>query len=161
MRSVLVYVDGSASAQSAVRCVAMNARAERIATIHLLNVQPALGGYIGRFVTRGTIRAFQRDEGQHALAAARGLLEEAGIVHTLHIRVGHEADQIVAAAAELGVDEIVLGADGLGLFGRMWFRILAGQVVRKANRPVMIVKSPIPRAQPSAVPEKLRPAFSR
>lgn len=161
MRSVLVHIDGSAAAESAVRCVAMNARAERIATIHLLNVQPPLGGYIGRFVSGATIRAFQRDEGQHALAAARRLLEEAGIAHTLHIRVGPEADTIVAAAAELGVDEIVLGADGLGLFGRLWFRILAGQVVRQADRPVMIVKTPPPRPQPSTVPEKLRPAFSR
>ncbi len=161
MRSVLVHIDGSAAAESAVRCVAMNARAERIATIHLLNVQPPLGGYIGRFVSDSTIRSFQRDEGQRALAAARRVLEDAGIAHTLHIRVGPEADTIVTAAAECGVDEIVLGADGLGLFGRLWFRILAGQVVRRSDRPVMIVKTPPPRAQPSAVPEKLRPAFSR
>jgi nucleotide-binding universal stress UspA family protein len=160
MRSVLVDIDGSQAAESAVRCVAMNARAERIATIHLLNVQPPLGGYIGRFVSGVTIRSFQRDEGQRALAGARRLLEDAGIAHTLHIRVGLEADTIVAAAAEFGVDEIVLGADGLGLFGRLWFRSLAGRVVRAANRPVIIVKSPPPRTQPSAVPEKLRPAFS-
>ena len=160
MRSVLVHVDGSAAAESAVRCVAMNARTERIGTIHLLNVQPSLGGYIGRFVSGAAIRSFQRDEGQRALAGARRLLEDAGIAHTLHIRVGLEADTIVAAAAEFGVDEIVLGADGLGLFGRLWFRILAGQVVRRADRPVMIVKNPLPRAQPSAAPEKLRPAFS-
>jgi nucleotide-binding universal stress UspA family protein len=160
MRSVLVHIDGSAAAESAVRCVAMNARAERIATIHLLNVQPPLGGYIDRFVSGATIRAFQRDEGQRALAGARRMLEDAGIAHTQHIRVGPEAEMIVAAAAEFGVDEIVLGADGLGLFGRLWFRILAGQVVRQATRPVMIVKSPPPRAQPSAAPEKLRPAFS-
>jgi nucleotide-binding universal stress UspA family protein len=161
MRSVLVYVDGSHAAESAVRCVALNARAERIATIHLLNVQPKLGGYVGRFVSGRTIRDFQRDRGRQALAEAQRLLTEAGLAHTLHIRAGHEAAEIVAASAELGVDEIVLGADGLGLFGRLWFRVLAGQVVRQATRPVMIVKSPIPRAQPSAAPEKLRPAFSR
>lgn len=161
MRSVLVHVDGSAAAESAVRCVAMNARAERIATIHLLNVQPRLGGYIGRFVSGATIRDFQREEGRRALAAARRLLEDAGIAHTLHIRVGPEADTIVAAAAEFGVDEIVLGADGLGMFGRLMFRSLAGRIVRAANRPVIIVKSPPPRAQPSVAPEKLRPAFSR
>jgi nucleotide-binding universal stress UspA family protein len=164
MRSVLVYVDGSAAATEAVRCVAKNVQAERIGVVHLLNVQPKLGGYIGRFVSAATVRAFQRDSGGDALAPAKQVLLDAGVEHTLHIRTGEIAGTIVATAADLGVDEIVLGADGLGPLGRLWFRWLAGQVVRRSNRPVMIVKSPPPRTLPSAAtekPEKLRPAFQR
>jgi nucleotide-binding universal stress UspA family protein len=164
MRSVLVYVDGSAAANEAVRCVAKNVRAERIDVVHLLNVQPRLGGYIGRFVSRAAIRAFQRDAGSDALAAAKQILLDAGVEHTLHIGTGEIAPAIVTTAAELGVDEIVLGADGLGPLGRLWFRFLAGRVVRESNRPVMIVKSPPKRTQPSVAPEKpekLRPAFQR
>jgi nucleotide-binding universal stress UspA family protein len=164
MRSVLVYVDGSAAATEAVQCVAKNVRAERIEIVHLLNVQPELGGYIGRFVSAGTVRAFQRDNGSAALAKAKQILIDAGVGHTVHIRKGEIANTIVATAADLGVDEIVLGADGLGPFGRLWFRFLAGQVVRRSNRPVMIVKSPPPRPEPSVAAEKtekLRPAFQR
>jgi nucleotide-binding universal stress UspA family protein len=163
MRSVLVYVDGSAAANEAVECVAKNVRAERIEIVHLLNVQPKLGGYIGRFVSAGTVRGFQRDTGSEALAKAKQILIDADVEHTVHIRTGEIAGTIVATGAELGVDEIVLGADGLGPLGRLWFRFLAGQVVRQSNRPVMIVKSPPPRREPSLAaekPEKLRPAFS-
>jgi nucleotide-binding universal stress UspA family protein len=164
MRSVLVYVDGSAAANEAVQCIAKNVRAERIAVVHLLNVQPKLGGYIGRFVPTGTVRAFQRDTGGEALAAAKQILIDADVEHTVHIRTGEIASTIVATAADLGVDEIVLGADGLGRLGRLWFRFLAGKVVRQSNRPVMIVKSPPPRREPSVATEKsekLRPAFQR
>lgn len=161
MRSVLVHVDCSPASLAAVRCVAMNARAERIATIHLINVQPQLGRYIGQFVGGAAIRGFQRDNGRAALAEARQLLEESAIAHTLHIRVGAEVETIVTAASELSVDEIVLGADGLGPFARLMFRSLAARIVRASTRPVIIVKSPRPQAQPAAAPEKFRPAFSR
>lgn len=161
MRSVLVYVDGSAAAEAAVRCVVANARAERIATIHLLNVQPPLDGYVRRFIARTAIRGFQRDSGDAALAGAQAILDEAELAYTRHIEIGSDAETIVARAAELGVDEIVLGADGLGLFDRLMFHALARRVVRAANRPVIIVKSRMRQAWPAPAPTPLRPILSR
>ena len=111
-------------------------------------------------MSRAAIRGYQRDQGREALGESRRILEEAGIDHTLHIRAGGTADEIVACADELGVDEIVLGADGLGAFGRLWFRLLAAQIIRKSTRPVMIVKSPPRRLEESVNADKLRPAFS-
>ena len=164
MRTVLVAIDGSTCSDRAVEELVKRAKAGEKVETHLLNVQPRLGGYIGRFVSRAAVRAFQRDAGSDALAAAKQILLDAGVEHTLHIGTGEIAPAIVTTAAELGVDEIVLGADGLGPLGRLWFRLLAGRVVRESNRPVMIVKSPPKRTQPSVAPEKpekLRPAFQR
>ena len=139
MRKILIPVDGSPQSDAAVRAVVAQARREPIAAIHLLNVQPVLGRYITRFVDRAAVRGFLRDESDRCLAGARRILDNAGLRYQLHFRIGRTAPAIADTAEALGVDEIVMSAEGGGLVGnlRMWLLVTA--VRRQANLPVLVV----------------------
>jgi nucleotide-binding universal stress UspA family protein len=140
MSTLLVHVDGSLRSESAVRSVARRARLGQAAAVHLVNVQPHVGAYVGRFVTTGTIRGFQREQGERELAGAKRLLDEAGVPHRTHIYVGEPADAIARAAEALGATEIVMGADGLGFLGGLNLHSLVSRVIRRSNVPVSVVK---------------------
>jgi nucleotide-binding universal stress UspA family protein len=140
MSTLLVHVDGSPRSESAVRSVARQARLGQVGMIHLVNVQPHLGAYVGRFVGTGPIRAFQREQGERELAAARRVLDEAGVSHRAHIYVGEPAEIIALAAEELGATEIVMGADGLGFLGSLNLHSLVSRVIRRSKIPVSVVK---------------------
>jgi nucleotide-binding universal stress UspA family protein len=157
MRNLLLVVEGPRQAEAAARRIALLARSEAIGAIHLLNVQPPFSRYVARFLPRATIRAFQRDEGAKALAGARAVLDEAGLPYTVHIEVGPTAETITQAATALGVHEIVIGADELGLLDRLLLRVLVARLVRLAEVPVVLVKTP--RRTPAT--RGWRPAFSR
>lgn len=140
MRSVLIPVDGSKRSDAAIRCVARQVRLGQIGAVHLLSVQPPIGAYVGRFVGRGAVRDFQREQGELALASARRLLDEAGIAYSAHIHVGEIAETVARAADHFGVQEIVIGADGLDLLGSLYLNSLVARVIRRANVPVSVVK---------------------
>jgi nucleotide-binding universal stress UspA family protein len=142
MRNVLIPVDGSRRSEIAVECVIRQARLGQVGRIDLINVQPPLGGYTARFISRRERDAFHRDQGRAALAGARRLLDQAGLPHTDHIRVGEVVEAIVGAAEDLGVQEIVVGADGAGLFGAVELHSFINRLIRRAPVPVSVVKHP-------------------
>jgi nucleotide-binding universal stress UspA family protein len=152
MRSLLIVVDGPGQGEAAARRVALLALSEQIGAIHLLNVQPPMSRYVARFLARAMIRSFQREEGTKALAAARTVLDDAGLPYTAHVKVGPAAEAMAETAAELGVDEIVIGADELGMLDRLFLRFLVARLVRLADVPVVLVKTPrsrSPRSSPA------------
>jgi nucleotide-binding universal stress UspA family protein len=157
MRNLLIVVDGPGQAEAAARRVALLARSEEIGAIHLLSVQPPFSRYIARFLDRATIRSFQRDEGVKAMARARGVLDEANLPYTAHIRVGRPAETITQAATELGVHEIVIGVDELGVLDHLFLRFLVARIVQLAEVPVLLVKTP----RRNLTTRGWRPAFSR
>jgi nucleotide-binding universal stress UspA family protein len=69
-------------------------------------------------------------------------------------RVGNPVEEIVAAARELEADLIVVGRDGGGR-RRLARRDVAGELMRRASRPVLVVRPGIDEAPPSGkrVPE--------
>jgi nucleotide-binding universal stress UspA family protein len=141
MSTILIVVDGSARSESAVRSVARQIRLGQVGTVHLVNVQPLLGAYVGRFVGTAAIRDFQREQGERELAGARRLLAEAGVPCRAHVYAGEAAETIARAAEELGASEIVMGADGLGFLGSLNLHSLVSRVIRRSNVPVSVVKS--------------------
>lgn len=140
MQSILIPVDGSRPCDAAVRRAIREARMGRISHIHLVNVQPRLGAYVGQFVGTSTIRAFQREQGERALAHARRLLDDAGVAHQAHIYVGEVAASIAAAARELEATEIVMSAADFGFPGSMTSNSLIARVIRHTDVPVSVVK---------------------
>lgn len=142
MRNVLIPVDGSRRSEIAVQAAIRQARLDPVDAIHLVNVQPSLGGYIASFISRAERDAFRREQGLAALADARRLLEQAGVPYTIHIRVGEAVEAIVAAAEDLGADEIVVGVDGSGLFGRIELHSFVNRLIRRSPVPVSVVKQP-------------------
>src|SRR3546814_9412370 len=111
---ILVPVDGSDSSLAAVRFViAKLASAGTPQEIHLLTVQPQLPT-ASRFVDAGVLRDYRQEEGAKDLAAARKLLDNAGVEYTSHIAVGDPADTIATYADQKQCDAIVMGTRGLG-----------------------------------------------
>ncbi len=142
MRSILLPVDGTIRSDAAVQSVIRQARLGQIGTIHLVNVQPRLGSYIGRFLKPSIIRGFQREQGEKAVSRAKRLLDEAGVVYVPHIYAGDTVETIARASKELGVDEIVMSANNLGLVGALDLHSVVGRVLRRVSVPVSVVNYP-------------------
>jgi nucleotide-binding universal stress UspA family protein len=141
MQTILIPIDGSKPCDAAVQRAVREAKLGQVDHIHLVNVQPHLGAYVGRFVGTPTIRAFQRELGERALAHAKQLLDAAAVPYSAHIYVGDVAETIAAAASELGVSEIVMSADGFGFPGSLALNSLIGKVIRRTDVPVSVVKA--------------------
>ncbi len=139
MRNVLIAFDGSREAETVVRRVIRDARADEIGCIHLLNVQTPLGGYVSQFVGSRVVREFQREAGEAALAPGARLLEAAGCDYRTHIRIGDAAKVIVRVAEELGADQVVMGPSAPGWLGKLTQYLLIARVIRRASVPVVIL----------------------
>ena len=70
MKAILVPVDGSDTSDRAVRHACDLLDAGLAAELHLLNVQPNLGGAISTFVSKDQIDTHHREEGHKGLATA-------------------------------------------------------------------------------------------
>jgi nucleotide-binding universal stress UspA family protein len=140
MQSILIPVDGSRPCDAAVRRAIREAQVGRIERIHLVNVQPHVGAYVGQFVGTPAIRAFQREQGERALAHAKRLLDDAGVPYEAHIYVGDVASSIAEAARSLGATEIVMSAADFGFPAAMTANSLIAKVIRRSDVPVSVVK---------------------
>ena len=159
MRTILLPVDGTKRSDAAVQCVIQRARLGEVGTIHLMTVQPRLGSYIGLFLKGATIRDFQREQGEKALARAKHLLDEAGVAYKFHIYAGDPAETIAKAAKELAVDEIVMSANNLGIIGNLDLHSVVGRVLHRVNVPVSVVNYPATETvvDPAPSPWQLHP----
>ena len=63
-----------------------------------------------------------------------------GVLHESIVRLGNPAEEIVAAADELGVDLIVVASHGRGGLSRAIFGSVTEEVLRSSHRPVLIFK---------------------
>jgi nucleotide-binding universal stress UspA family protein len=140
MLKVLVPVDGSENALRALeRAVAM-LRERAPFEVHLLNVQPALGGDVTTFVGSSTVKDYHREEGEKVLQPARALVERLGVAYKPHITVGPAGESIAGFAKKLGVDMIVMGTRGLGGLKGALLGSVSSEVIRHAEVPVTLVK---------------------
>lgn len=140
MEKILIPVDGSANAERAVAHVIAMIGKDRGVDVHLVNVRPPLRENVTRFIARGEIDSYHREEGEKALAGAKARLDAAGIVYTPHITVGSAGETIADVAADIGADEIVMGTRGLGGLAGLLLGSVATEVIRLAKVPVTLVK---------------------
>jgi len=78
--------------------------------------------------------------GWHASAAARTLMDEAGIPWRLHVRMGDAAESIVALAHELGSRGIAIGSHGLTATESIFLGSVSQKVLQLGKLPVLIVR---------------------
>jgi nucleotide-binding universal stress UspA family protein len=141
MLKLLVPVDGSEnSTRLADYLVKWLERLAEPAEIHLINVQPALHGEIGMFISKDKIRDYHHDEGIKALQAVRDRLEQADVNYTFHISVGDAAEVIVQFANEHQCDQVVMGTRGMSKFASLLLGSVASKVIQLADIPVMLIK---------------------
>jgi nucleotide-binding universal stress UspA family protein len=138
---ILVPVDGSDTSLSAVRFVAdMLARTGRDLEVHLLNVQPPLPSAAATFIDSAVLRDFHDEEGAKALAAARKLLDDAGVRYVSHAVIGEPAETIAAYAEQRDCAGITMGTRGLGSAAGLLLGSVAHKVLHLSKVPVTLVK---------------------
>jgi len=137
---VLVPVDDSECALRAVEHLLTKRGMYGTLRIHLLNVQPPLRGDVSMFFDEARIEAYHRGEGEKALARARARLEQAGLAHRAHIKVGEPAEVIARMAEERACDQIVMGTHGRGTIAGLMLGSVATKVLHLAKVPVLLVK---------------------
>lgn len=141
MKSVLILVDGSPRAQAAVESVAEMARGGSVRNAVLLNVQPRLDGYARRCAGTRAVDGFFHQAAARELEPAARMLEEAGIPCRVVVRSGGMVESVLRTAAELRVDEIVVGIDST-LAGFVDFYTVITRIIRRTATPVSVVKVP-------------------
>ena len=140
MKAILVPVDGSANSDRAVKHALDLVAAGLAAELHLLNVQPNLGGAISTFVNRDQIDSYHREEGHKCLASAVELAKKAAVPAKVHIGVGRQGEIVRDYAKKLGVGLVVMGTRGhTGLAGVLLGSV-AQDVIAHADVPVTLVK---------------------
>jgi len=137
---ILVPFDGSANAERAVTHTIALAKSLQSYEIHLLNVQPSVGGGVSAFVGKGDIEDWHRDEGEKALANGKRLLDAAGLTYKTHIGVGNPGDVIAAYAKKFGCGQIVMGTRGHGATLGLLLGSVAQHVTSHVDVPVTLIK---------------------
>ena len=141
MIKLLLPVDGSESANRAVRHLIALSRGGQPAELHLLNVRPPMDAWeVRRFLTEEEIAQTQRDEGEADLQSACALLDAAGLPYDIRIEVGPVAQTIAHAAVDLGCDAIVMGTHGRGGLASLFLGSVATKVVHLTSMPVTLVR---------------------
>lgn len=141
MAKILIAIDDSPNALRAVAYMIKKIQDKReAAELHLINVQHPVHGGISTFIDAGQIKQWHHDEGIKALAAARDLLNQAGIAHQAHVFVGDPADVVARYANEQGYDEIVLGTRGQNTMSSMLLGSVSTKLLHLASIPVLLVK---------------------
>ncbi len=139
-RVILVPADGSDNSNRAVRFALDLLESDKAGALHLLNVQPPLGGAISAFVAKSDIQSYHREEGEKALKAGLALCKKANCDAAQHISVGRPGKVVADFARKLGATMIVMGTRGHTGLGGVLMGSVAQDVIAHAPVPVCLVK---------------------
>jgi nucleotide-binding universal stress UspA family protein len=143
MRRLLLAVDGSATAEHAVRhLLSMRSalREPQALEVHLVNVQRPVSSDVSSFVAKDQLQEFQHERCDAALAPARRILDEAGQPYQEHRKVGPPGATIAELARAQACDLIVMGARGLGSNTAALLGSVTQSTIEHADVPVLVVK---------------------
>ena len=139
---ILLPIDGSKSSLNAAKYVAKMAKNSRSPTIvTLVSVHDDLGlGHVKQFVAKSVVDDYLREVSEKELKAAHKALDMAQVKHSIVIRRGHIAEEIIALANKDKVDLIVMGAKGRSGFLDVLMGSVAQRVSSAAKQPVLLIK---------------------
>ncbi len=137
---ILVAVDGSQNSDRAVHHAIKLAKLVPGTVLHLLNVQPSVGGVVTMFVPKSNIDSYHRDEGDKALTSAVKICADSGVRAERHISVGRAGPVVSEFAKRLGCRTIVMGTRGHSGIGGVLLGSVAQDVIAHAEVPVCLVK---------------------
>jgi nucleotide-binding universal stress UspA family protein len=137
---ILVPVDGSENSDRAVKHAIELAQKQPGTVLHLLNVQPSVGGLVTMFVPRANIDAHHREEGEKAIASAVKLCTDAGVTFKTHISVGRPGQVVGDFVKHVGARSVVMGTRGHTGMAGVLLGSVAQDVIAHADVPVALVK---------------------
>jgi nucleotide-binding universal stress UspA family protein len=139
---ILVPVDGSKSSLNAAKYVGKLVSAMRSkCTITLASFHDDAGlGHVKQFVAKSVVDDYLREVSEKELKAAQKVLDLAGIKHSMVIKRGNVAQEIIALANKEKFDLIVMGSKGrTGILDTIMGSV-AQKVSAAAKQPVLLVK---------------------
>jgi nucleotide-binding universal stress UspA family protein len=140
MKKILIATDGSPSAVEALD-MGLELAAEQQADVTFIHVLPPDEFIVGRAGPGRPIpHHVEMDESETALLQAAEAAEKAGVSYTLERVSGETVDEIVAVANALDVDLIVVGSRGRGPLAGAILGSVSRGMLKKAKRPVLIVR---------------------
>jgi nucleotide-binding universal stress UspA family protein len=142
MSGIIVGIDGSVHSRHALEWAVTEA-ALRGAPLTVLAVHQAVRGYQGGAV----VYPEDRNLADQALKVARQETDEVlgrpGVSQPLSVTVraisGIPAEELLAAAADMDADMIVVGSRGAGGFRKLLMGSVSSQVTHHAHCPVVVI----------------------
>ena len=139
---ILVPVDGSKSSLNAAKYAAKLAKDFRSkCTITLASVHDDIGlGHVKQFVAKSVVDDYLREVSEKELTSAQKALDTAGIKHTMVIKRGNVAQEILNLANKEKFDLIIMGCKGrTGILDTLMGSV-AQKVSANAKQAVLLVK---------------------
>jgi nucleotide-binding universal stress UspA family protein len=139
---ILIAVDGSPYTQQALAYLAAHrstfVEGHQLVVLH---VSSALPSNVKRHVTKDVVEGYYSEEGEKIVGPVKAFFAQHGVNdYAVEHREGHAAEEIVAAAKELGAELIVMGTRGHGAIGRALVGSVATSVISDSDIAVMLVK---------------------
>jgi len=156
-KRVLVALDGSASSDAVLQFLMEIAGPldMRVLLLRVLEPIPPMAVEGTRHFVVDDVEA-RRRESEEYLAPIAAAVRARGVDAAWEVRLGHPAEEIVAAAGEAGADLIAMATHGRTGLGRLVFGSVAESVLRHALVPVFLIRQPdrTAPAPKAAVPER-------
>lgn len=143
-RTILAATDFSATSREAM-AVALDLARSTQAHLHLVTVIPDPALTPWSIDAGPTVVNLEKNWRDHATSQLKRALAETGLDEaqgSMSVLMGDAATEIVNEARARHAQVIVLGTHGHGRVARLLMGSVAGKVVRKADRPVLIVPHP-------------------
>jgi nucleotide-binding universal stress UspA family protein len=139
---ILLPIDGSKSSLNAAKYVAqMVSNMRTKCSVTLISVHDDFGlSHVKQFVSKSVVDDYLREISEKELKAAQKVLDTAGVKHSMIIRRGHVAKEILATANKEKFDLIVMGAKGRSGVLDLLIGSVAQRVVSTAKQAVLLVK---------------------
>jgi len=140
---ILVATDGSKHALSAVKYAVglLRQMASTASSITLISVHDDISlRHAKSFVGHDVVAEYLRELSEKELRPAMKVLDAAGVRHSMVIRTGHVAEEIVHCAKGGKFNLIVLGAKGRSALADLLLGSVAQRVLSIARTPVLLVK---------------------
>ena len=139
---ILLPVDGSKSSINACKYVAkLCAEMKSKCAVTLINVHDDVGlSHVKQFVAKSVVDDYLREISEKELKPAQKALDAVSIKHTMVIKRGNIAQEIIDLANKEKFDMIVMGSKGRSGFVDMIMGSVAQKIVAGAKQPVVLVK---------------------
>ena len=139
---ILLPVDGSKSSLNAAKYVAKLSKDLRSkCTVTLISIHDDVGlAHVKQFVANSVIDDYLREVSEKDLKGAQKTLDTAGVKHSMVIKRGHIASEIITLANKEKFDLIVMGSKGRSGIVDAIMGSVAQKVSNAAKQPVLLVK---------------------
>jgi nucleotide-binding universal stress UspA family protein len=139
---ILLPVDGSKSALNAAKYVAkLTKELSSKCSVTLISVHDDVGlGHVKQFVANSVIDDYLREVSEKELKGAQKVLDTAGVKHSMVIKRGNIANEIIALANKEKFDLIAMGSKGRSGIVDAIMGSVAQRVSNNAKQAVLLIK---------------------